>query len=89
MLLIAFILLLLNLFFMISVVFIEYKKPEEAILWVFILMVFPVVGMVIYLVLGNTINYKLSYWRKNKKLKVVYAEYVRKQVLYALSLIHI
>ncbi len=86
MLLIAFILLLLNLFFMISVVFIEYKKPEEAILWVFILMVFPVVGMVIYLVLGNTINYKLSYWRKNKKLKVVYAEYVRKQVLYARNL---
>ena len=52
---------------MISVVFIEYKKPEEAILWVFVLLVFPLLGMILYAVFGNTLSLKLSYWRKNKE----------------------
>ncbi len=65
---------------MISVVFIEYKKPEEAILWVFVLLVFPLLGMILYAVFGNTLRLKLSYWRKNKELKKAYAEVLQKQI---------
>ncbi len=47
--------LVINLIFALSIVFIERKKPSSALLWVAVLIFIPVFGFLLYLVFGQTI----------------------------------
>lgn len=60
----------------ISILYIERKKPEEALAWVLILILFPVGGLVFYLVFGSTFRFKLRRLRLKKRH---YEEYEKLQ----------
>ena len=61
------ILLLIYLIFPLIVIFLERKNATEALLWVLILLCFPFIGIILYLILGSTLSLKLtSYIRRNK-----------------------
>ncbi len=53
----------------ISIVFIEQKKPSEAILWLVIILLLPVIGIVLYLILGSTLAIKFTRIIRAKKLE--------------------
>ena len=50
-----------------TVIFIERKRPTEALLWVFILICLPYFGTLLYLIFGNTTWIK---WKKQKSEKI-------------------
>lgn len=52
----------------ISIIFLEHKKPFEALLWVIVVSVFPLFGFIIYFIFGSTLRIKLEYRKKTKKL---------------------
>lgn len=52
----------------ISVVFLEHKKPAEAVLWLVVMLLLPGVGALLYLVLGSTLGIKLNTYIRSKKL---------------------
>lgn len=62
-------LLIINLLIILSVIFIEQKKPAEAILWVVIMLLLPGLGAILYLILGSTIGIKLTRFFRAKKLE--------------------
>ncbi len=49
------IIFVVNIFFAITVVFVERKKPSAALLWVSVLLFVPIFGLLLYLVFGQTI----------------------------------
>lgn len=51
------------------VIFVERKRPTEALLWVIIMICLPYVGTILYLIFGSTVAIKLTAWIRNKKLK--------------------
>lgn len=57
------IIMLLNIIFVISVVFLERKNPSATLAWVMALVLLPVVGFILYLFLGQT-------YRKDKMFRV-------------------
>lgn len=59
---------ILYLIIIISVVFIEHKKPSEAILWLVVMLLLPGVGALLYIVLGSTLGIKLNAHLRSKKL---------------------
>ena len=63
MLFIIYILLLL------MVIFVERKRPTEALLWVVIMIFLPYFGTILYLVFGSTVAIKLTAVIRKKKLK--------------------
>ena len=60
---------ILHIVLIICVVFIEQKKPAEAIVWVLIIMLVPGVGAFLYVVLGSTLGIKLTKHFRSKKLE--------------------
>ncbi len=52
---------------MLSIVYIERKKPGEALAWILILIIFPVGGIVLYLILGGTYRFKVRRTRLKQK----------------------
>lgn len=83
-----FLLLVFNLILILSVIFIEDKNPREAMLWVATLALFPIMGIIFYLIFGSTLGIKLKYYRNNKKLENEYRSYLYRQ-LEALTKEHI
>ena len=55
----------------ITVIFIERKRPTEAILWVFVMVCLPYFGTILYLIFGNTTTIKLTAYIRNKRLNKV------------------
>lgn len=51
------------------VVFVERKRPTEALLWVVIMIFLPYFGTILYLVFGSTVAIKLTAIIRKKKLK--------------------
>ena len=51
------------------VIFVERKRPTEALLWVVIMICLPYVGTILYLIFGSTIAIKLTTIIRKKKLK--------------------
>ena len=51
------------------VIFVERKRPTEALLWVVIMIFFPYFGTILYLVFGSTAAIKLTDVIRKKKLK--------------------
>lgn len=63
-----FILRLINFGFIISIIFIERKKPESAIGWILAIVFLPYVGIILYLLLGETFRFKAKRMDRNKIL---------------------
>ncbi len=57
-----------------GVVFLERKRPTEAVLWVLILLFLPYVGVVLYLVFGSTVSIKLTSYSRKKRLAKRYPQ---------------
>lgn len=51
------------------VIFVERKRPTEALLWVVIMICIPYFGTILYLVFGSTVAIKLTTVIRKKKLK--------------------
>lgn len=51
---------LITLFSIVSIVFIERKKPGEGLVWILILILLPGLGLLIYFTLGSTLRFKLG-----------------------------
>lgn len=49
-------------------VFIEHKKPVEALFWVMLITLLPVIGVVIYSIFGSTFRIKLHYFLRSRNL---------------------
>lgn len=64
-----FILFMIYLLLILMVIFVERKRPTEALLWVVIMIFLPYVGTVLYLIFGSTVAIKLTAVIRNKKLK--------------------
>lgn len=73
-------LVVVNIGLILLVVFIEHKNPREVLLWVAILIVLPVLGIILYLIFASTIDIKLAYYIKNKKLDNMYRKHVYEQL---------
>ena len=59
--------ILINIFAVLWMVFKEQKKPEVIISWLLLFSVFPIVGYLIYIVIGGGISIKNKQMLKNKK----------------------
>ena len=63
------ILLIVYISLILMVLFVERKSPTEALLWVFILICLPYLGMILYLIFGSTIAIKLTAFFRNRRLR--------------------
>ena len=54
------ILLGFNIIFLLSVIFVERKRPQSTIAWILVLTLLPVVGGILYLFFGSTLNLRFS-----------------------------
>lgn len=70
----------LNVLLIISVVFVERKKPGEALLWAVVLLALPIVGIFLYGIFGSTIWIKLTYHTRSGKISAVYREHLVAQL---------
>lgn len=61
-------LIIIYLAMLLAVVWIERKNPTEALLWVIILICLPYVGMILYLVFGDTLAIKITSYIRKKRL---------------------
>lgn len=66
--LLEFILFIIYIALILMVIFVERKRPTEAILWVVIMIFLPYVGTILYLVFGSTVAIKLTTLIRKKKL---------------------
>ena len=60
---------IIHLLIIIAVVFIEHKKPAEAMIWVLLIIILPVVGPILYVMLGSTLGIKLIRFYRSRKLE--------------------
>ena len=63
------ILLIIYIALIISVLFMERKKPTEAILWVLVLILIPYAGVLLYIIFGSTMSIKITSFFRRKRLK--------------------
>lgn len=54
------ILFFIYIFMILTVIFVERKRPTEALLWVVIMICIPYLGTVLYLIFGSTVAIKLT-----------------------------
>ncbi len=69
---------IINLIAIFSLIFIEHKRPEETLIWIFVLILFPIVGILLYLSLCSTINIKNTYLKHDKVITSFYNDYLNK-----------
>lgn len=65
------ILLLLYIATILAVVFVEQKKPANALLWVLVVVCMPYVGVLLYLIFGSTAAIRLTSVLRRKRLQSV------------------
>ena len=51
-----------------TVIFVERKRPTEALLWVLVMVCIPYGGTILYLIFGSTVAIKLTAWIRKKRL---------------------
>lgn len=61
-------LLIIYLLIIVSIIFIERKNSQEAVMWVLIVTAVPYVGTILYLIFGNTVNIKIVRFLREKRL---------------------
>lgn len=62
------ILFIIYILLILMVIFVERKRPTEALLWVVIMICLPYVGTILYLIFGSTVAIKLTAAIRKKKL---------------------
>ena len=67
---------IINLIAIFSLIFLEHKSPEETLIWIFVLILFPIVGILLYLSLCSTINIKNTYLKHDKVITSFYNDYL-------------
>ena len=72
------VLLVINFFIALSVIFVERKKPSAALLWVAVLFFLPIFGFLLYLVFGQTI-YKERIFRLKEEDDRIAKEVIARQ----------
>ena len=73
----------LNIFFIIIVVFFERKKPESTLAWVLILFFVPYVGIVLYIIFGDFFRFGVRKKERDKLLNdEEYLRQISKQINY-------
>ena len=55
-----------NIIFLLSVIFVERKRPQSTIAWILVLTLLPVLGGILYLLFGSTLNLRFSGRMKEK-----------------------
>lgn len=63
-----------------SVLFIERKRPGEALLWVVLFALFPVAGLFLYLIFGSTVSIKISRTVRGRTLREPYERAIKEQI---------
>lgn len=69
------VLLTINLILIFTIIFVDHKKSGEAVLWVLVLILLPVVGILFYLSFGSTIGIRLTYKIKSHRLSQEYRSF--------------
>ena len=69
------ILFLIYIAMILAVILFERKNPTEALLWVIVLICLPGLGMVLYLIFGNTLSIKITAAIRTKRLKQLEAPF--------------
>lgn len=64
----------------ILIIFIERKKPGEALLWVIFVFVFPLIGGIFYFAFGSTVGIKITYFLRSQKAHDTYLQAISKQL---------
>lgn len=62
------------------IIFVERKKPAEALLWIALVFVAPIIGGVIYLIFGSTLRIKLAYQLRSRPLYKPYLQVLSSQL---------
>lgn len=60
--------LILRVVLIFLIIFIERKKPGEALIWVLLVFVFPLAGGILYLILGSTLGIKLTHRMRSRSI---------------------
>ena len=60
---------LIYILLILTVLFMERKKPTEAVLWVLVLICIPYVGILLYIIFGSTISIKMTAFFRRNRLK--------------------
>lgn len=63
-----------------TVIFMERKKPGEALLWVLLIWLSPVIGSILYLMFGYTIGIKLTNRLRSGKISLQYKAKIKQQI---------
>lgn len=62
------------------IVFIERKKPGEALIWVALVFFFPIIGGLLYIIFGSTVTIKLTYQNRSRKVYEAYRQQLENQM---------
>ena len=68
------VLLLIYVFSILTVIFLERKSPYEAVLWVVVLIFLPYLGLFLYLIFGSTFAIKITSYMRKKRLQQCYPD---------------
>ncbi|WP_283680613.1 cardiolipin synthase [Parablautia sp. Marseille-Q6255] len=61
--------LAIYIFLILAVIFLERKRPTEALLWVLVMVCIPYAGVFLYLIFGNTVGIRLTSFLRKRRLK--------------------
>ena len=62
------------------IIFIERQKPTEALLWIALVFIEPIIGGILYLILGSTLRIKLAYQLRSKAIYKPYLSLLSQQL---------
>ena len=78
--LIVFIVFCINILSILTMIFVEHKKPQIIVSWLVILTFFPIFGFILYILIGSGLSYKTRRMIKKKRLyQKEYDEFILKQ----------
>lgn len=74
--------LLINMFFVVTIVFVEKRNPTSTWAWILTLMFLPIVGFILYTFLGQNLRKKKAFSKKEKKDKFQKLLFSQQQYFY-------
>ena len=78
--LVVFVIFCFNMLSVLTMIFVERKKPPIIVSWLVIMTILPIVGFILYILIGNGLSYKTRRMIKKKRLyQKEYDEFIAKQ----------
>ena len=65
---IFFVVFCLNILCVLAMIFVERKKPQIIVSWLIVLTFFPILGFLLYILIGSGLSYKTKRMLKKKRL---------------------